>query len=1125
MKRLLAFVLVIAMVATLATFPTFAASAISLFATNVTTAPTGGTGDLANLFDNDNATGHVVPYPNYSWSGSADPITSNNVYVFDLGASYDNPELTLVWGGQGTHGWGWTAPGDYTVYYSADGIDYTKAAEYTDLFTNTANGTLPEGLTASRAVPDEYILTAVTPIAATAVKYIKVEMNSFKNYGIVLDDVTVTGTLSATQSGEPTSYTVEYVDQNGDPVVASKVVDGVYSNSPVTELAPVVYGYDNVNTTETLTLSANPEENVITFNYIKKTATSYTVEYVDEAGNPIADAKVVDYNVFVGDEFTELAITINGYTLVGDAAITKEIVDGDNVFTFTYKVYTSISGPHSAITGLTGANVTTSVTVDTNTSNLDKLFDGDITSYGTSAGVPLEGNGLFDTTTWYSEGAKAYVIVDLGDIYELSQVGTYWGWAPDENPTWNNWQFPTPTGYSIYVADTLEGLDTAAPAFVREGLVRDEKTLVGNDVATLSCWGRYVKIDATLSGANFALREITFMGAEYIDPDNNTTVTFEYRDVFGNELAPSIDVTKTTDKVVDIEAVEVIGYMPLEPVKTVTFDTEKTIVFEYKAIPSVVVAPAENGTSSVGAEKIPFVFTIATPENVSPEADFAANWITDNCEVVDVKVISDGMYGTVYGWKVIVTVAPTDVDKAYSVTLDLPDAYEQNDIVSIARTPSKDSLDSAIVIGENVIDFSQTTVEIEMNEMGMVETDRSKRTIFATITTQTIEETLLREYGYMGYDNVVVEVKNIESAGIGFSYKADGFVKVGNVYYGSLLAHKYGVDQLKVTLVIYGIEADGTKKELDSIVVKSEIIQSVEPEKEPDPTLAESLYNKIIPIDVLEKVMTQVNPLALPIISEADWALYTEVNALRKEGGAATIDVEALKADYEAYRNSDPVGIYTDNLVVDVNNQIQASVYLWNFLKDIKVDTITFTNLPFAQVDGDVESAGAIEDVTLTVRNGIDYDKLNMLKGGDFNLRVRINLTEADPSAKTIGKAYNAVRRALDDDQVMPIFFRLDWYTWNDLPFTSGVFTVKVSENWIDNNGRFNMVAYHLTSYNYDEDNTPSIDKVEDDLTIMPITNEIKFAVDGGSNGSKMYDTYVIVSTNKLPSELPESIG
>ncbi len=1118
-KRLMSIVLVIAMVATLATFPTFAASAISLSAANVTTAPTGGTGDLANLFDGNNATGHLVPYPDYSWSGSADPITSNNVYVFDLGANYDNPELTLVWGGQSTHGWGWSTPGDYTVSYSADNSAYTTAVAYADIFDAVTNDTLPEGLTASRNTDTaEYILTAVTSIAANGVRYIKIETTSFGYSGIALNEVSVTGTLSATQSGEPTSYTVEYIDQNGDPVVEPKVVnEGVYSNSPVTEFAPVVYGYDNVNTTETLTLSANAEENVITFNYIKKVETSYTVEYVDQAGNPIADAKVVDYNVFVGDEFTELAITISGYTVVGDVSLTKEIVDGDNVFTFTYKVYTSISGPHSTITGLTGANVTTSVTIDTNTSNLDKLFDGDSTSYGTADGVPLEGNGLFDTTNWYSEGDKAYVIVDLGDIYELSQVGTYWGWAPEGNPNWNNWQFPTPTGYSIYVADTLEGLDTAAPAFVREGLVRDEKTLVGNDVATLSCWGRYVKIDATLSGANFALREITFMGAEYIDPDNNTTVTFEYRDEFGNELAPSVDVTKTTDKVVDIEAIEIIGYAPLNDVTTVTFDTDKVVVIEYKAIPSVVVAPAEDGTSSVGAEKVPFVFTIATPENVSPEAEFAAaNWATDNCEVVDVQVISDGMYGTVYGWKVIVTVAPTDVDRAYSLELDLPDAYEQTDVVSIARTPSKSTLDSAIAVGENTVTVSANTVVIELNEMGMVTTDRSKRKVFVTLTTQTVDETLLP---YKGYNDVVVELKNVESAGVGFSYKATDFVKVGNEYYGELLAHKYGADQLKFTLAIYGIAADGTKVELDTVVVRSEVLQVVEPEKKPDPTPAENLYNKIIPTDILSQLIGQVNPYALPEISDADWALFTEVSELREKG-----NLEQLRADYDAYRASEPAGDYTDDLVIDVNKQIQASVYLWNFLKDVKVDTITFTNLPFAQVNG-VEGSGDIEDVSVTFRYGIDYDKLNMLKGGDFNLRVRINLTEADPSASTIGKAYNAVRRALDDDQLMPIFFRLDWYTWADLPFTGGVFTVKVSDNWIDNNGRFNMVAYHLTSYDYDTDNTPSIDKVEDDLTIMPITNEIKFAVDGGSNGSKIYDTYVIVSTNKLPSELPESIG
>ena len=1118
MKRLLAFVLVLAMIATLASFPAFAAETISLSATNVITAPTGGTGDLSNLFDGDDATGHLVAY-NYSWSGAADTLTSNNVYVIDLGALYENLEMTLVWGGQGTHGWGWTPPGDYTVYYSEDNSSYTQAAKYTDLFANTDNGTLPEGLTASRPYSDEYILTAVTPIAASGVRFIKIEMNSFKNNGIVLDEITVTGDLSATQSGVATSYTVKYVDQNGDPVVETKVVsENVFSDSPVTEVAPVVYGYDNVNTTESITLSANPEENVITFNYIKKTAASYKVEYVDENGTPLADEKVVDYNVFAGDEITEYSIVINGYSIKGDAAITKTLVGGENVFTFTYKVYNSISGPHSAITGLTGENVTTDVAIDSNATDLDKLFDGDTTCYGTSAGVPEEGNGLYGTN-WYNDGNKAYIIVDLGDVYELSEIGTYWGWAPAENPNWNNWQYFVPSSYTIYIADTFEGLDSAVPAFVKTGIVKDSETLVADDVATLATWGRFVKIEAVTGGGNFALREITFKGAEFIDPDNNATVTVEYKDESGNTIAPSAEIKKTTGKTFDVEPITIAGYNPVSTTQTVTFDTDKTVTVVYRAIPTIEVAPAEEGTYSDGAKEIPFVFTVATPDDVTPDAFEIGNWVATNCEIKDVKVEADGMLGFVYVWKVVVTVVPEE-NKEFSVELDLPDTFELTDKISVTRVPSTTTLDSAIMVGENYVELSTDTVVIEVSDTGIVKTDRSKRKILATINLQSVNEDLLP---YNGYDEVVVELKQIVSAGQGLSYKVENFVKVGDSYVGELLAHKYGVDKLGFVLVLYGVEADGTKVELDTVTVESGMIQVVAPAAEPESTEAEKAQWKILPIDILSQLIGQVNPSALPAISDNEWAFYEEVVAL---GDRDHIDLAQLRADYDAYRTSEAVGDFSDELVIDVNKQIQGSVYLWNFLKDVKVEKLTFTNLNVAQVsDEEIEGVNDIVNVKVSFRNGIDYDKLNVLNGGDFNLRVRINLTEADPKANTVGKAYNAVRRALNDDQLMPLFFRLDWYTWAELPFTGAVFTVEVSDRWIDNNGSFNMVAYHLTSYDYDKDNTPVIEKVEDNLTIKPITNEITFAVDGGANGAKVYDTYAIVSTNKLPSELPATIG
>ena len=888
----------------------------------------------------------------------------------------------------------------------------------------------------------------------------------------------------------------------------------------VTENAPVVEGYDLVSeATASLTLAES--DNVITFEYFKKTPATYTVKYVDAQGNPVADTKTVSTGVYVDDEVTEYAVAVPGFVVSGGASATITLIDGTNTITFVYDVYVSVSGEHSKITGLTGDAVTTDIAANEFT-NLDNLFDGDTTAAnepGDTSGNPTYMNGFYGAD-WHSDGDKRYFIVDLGDVYELSKVALYFGWSPAEHPTWNNWQYIAPSAYTIYVADTEEGLATAAPAAVVTGLERDPETFLCDSVAELATWGRFVKIEVTTSGGQFALREITFTGAEFVDPSNNTTVKVEYKDENGNTIAPAIEITKTTGKIFDVEPITIPGYSAISTTQTVTFDTNKSVTVVYRAIPTVEVAPAEDGTYSEGVKEIPFVFTVATPDNVAPDAFAVANWIATNCEIKDVKVEADGMLGFVYAWKVIVTVAPAE-GKAFSVELDLPDTFELTDKISITRAPSASTLDSAIMVGENSVVVSTNKVVIELESNGMVKTDKSKRKVHVTLNLQSVNEALLP---YNGYDKVTVELKEIKSAGQGFSYKAVNFVKLDGCYVGELLAHKYGADQLSFVIALYGVNADGTKVELDTAVVRSEILEVVPPETKPAPTVAENISWKILPIDILTQLIDQVHPNALPEITDADWDIYREVAEIRASG----LDIDALRATYDEYRASEPTGEYTDNLVIDVNKQIQGSVYLWNFLKDIKVETITFTNLAVTQITEEgIEAVGDIVNVDVTFRRGIDYDYLNVLNGGDFNLRIRINIDDSGEKSNLIGKAYNAVRRALNDEQAMPLFFRLDWYTWANLPFTGAVFNVTVSDKWVDNNGAFNIVAYHLKPYTYDyeKDNTPTIEKVESDLTISPITNKISFAVDGGSNGSQIYDTYVIVSTNKLPSELPATIN
>lgn len=232
MKKVLSLMLILAMLLTMASFPAFAAE-ISLSEANVIASPYTAMGSVAELFDGDEATGHLPS--GLAYIGSPTAMTSNNEYVFDLGASYDNPELTLVWGSHGHGQWGYTAPDGYAVYYSADNSVYEPAAEYTDLHANTTAGTLPAGLTASRTYLEEYVLTGITTVNATGVKYIKIVVTSYAYGGPMLKEVSVVGT-PATSGGEtpdePTTPPAEPAKINVASVTTSfgddgsKIIDG-----------------------------------------------------------------------------------------------------------------------------------------------------------------------------------------------------------------------------------------------------------------------------------------------------------------------------------------------------------------------------------------------------------------------------------------------------------------------------------------------------------------------------------------------------------------------------------------------------------------------------------------------------------------------------------------------------------------------------------------------------------------------------------------------------------------------------------------------------------------------------------------------------------------------------------
>ena len=166
-------------------------------------------------------------------------------------------------------------------------------------------------------------------------------------------------------------------------------------------------------------------------------------------------------------------------------------------------------------TRLTHLNATNVIKTDVDArpfSDLNRLFDGDSSaSHAESPSSTPDGNGLF-AETWRGAGEKRYITIDLGDVYELSQINTYWGWAPQAFPGWNNWEYDVPSSYKIYISETEEGLFNALPAAEVTGLSKNSK-YIADSFASVSAVGRYVKIVSTVTTGRYALREIEFIGA------------------------------------------------------------------------------------------------------------------------------------------------------------------------------------------------------------------------------------------------------------------------------------------------------------------------------------------------------------------------------------------------------------------------------------------------------------------------------------------------------------------------------------------------------------------------------------------------------------------------------------
>ncbi|MBO0440123.1 MucBP domain-containing protein [Candidatus Enterococcus ikei] len=131
-----------------------------------------------------------------------------------------------------------------------------------------------------------------------------------------------------------TTINIEYVDEQGKPLVPSDVVNGEY-DADYTSEAKEIPGYELVEVPTNATGKHTDKDQTVQYVY-KKKATKVTVNYVDEQGKPLAESDLI--NGLYDDPYNTAPKPIPGYilTAVPTNASGKHTVDPTEV-TYVYK--------------------------------------------------------------------------------------------------------------------------------------------------------------------------------------------------------------------------------------------------------------------------------------------------------------------------------------------------------------------------------------------------------------------------------------------------------------------------------------------------------------------------------------------------------------------------------------------------------------------------------------------------------------------------------------------------------------------------------------------------------------------------------------------------------------------
>ena len=254
MKKALSILLTVVIILTFAVFP---ASAEAVPTTITYLSDTGsnhhGSFVFANTVDGDDTTSWVSD----QYKGTQGNGTIEIIYGLDTPGTLDT--LVIKWGNNGN--WGFQAPNAYNVYVSSDNENWGDPLfTYTDLYSKAVGD---DGRFNVISTSDAYRKFNVTEtgINVENAAYIKVVITNWKYRPAMYE-------ISATTEAPkvPATYTVNYVDEKGNPIADAKSGEGFVGDA-VTENAPAVLGYTADDQSKTVTLVDGV--NVINFTYTK----------------------------------------------------------------------------------------------------------------------------------------------------------------------------------------------------------------------------------------------------------------------------------------------------------------------------------------------------------------------------------------------------------------------------------------------------------------------------------------------------------------------------------------------------------------------------------------------------------------------------------------------------------------------------------------------------------------------------------------------------------------------------------------------------------------------------------------------------------------------------------------